>query len=211
VLICANCESYGNDPDEALRPVAEQSNYVGWHLYESWEDNFMQWGVDLYTSRRYDGIGLSDNHWPSWWPRRKHIATETGVERKPERGRVGWSADGGPSEANVQQLFLNLAAPWKDDGILGACWYCLAHSDDSWSSYYPTDDMLRAWSKAPDPNPVPAQGGHMPTLDDLREKILDVQRKLGGASLERDQEAFAAAGDAVNLLDDIKKAASPPV
>jgi len=151
--ICLNL-AYGNDPPDVLRPVAEASDFVGAHCYDGWIDAEQRFIDDFYTSRRYLGAGQSipDNHWPAWWDasiRQKHIPTEVGVERKPERGRVGWSAEDGPSELAVRIRILANIDLWQRDGLLGACWFTLGHSDTSWESYYATDDQLRAWAAVP--------------------------------------------------------------
>jgi hypothetical protein len=148
--ICLNL-AYGNDPPDVLREVAEKSDFVGAHCYDGWLDAEQRFIDDFYTSRRYTGAGQSipDNHWPEWWDaaiRAKHIPTEVSVERKPERGRVGWQAEDGPSEQIVRIRILENIRRWKEDGLPGACWFTLGHSDTSWESYYPTLAQLRAWA-----------------------------------------------------------------
>jgi len=249
--ICLNL-AYGNDPPDVLRPVAEASDFVGAHCYDGWIDAEQRFIDDFYTSRRYLGAGQSipDNHWPAWWDdsiRQKHIPTEVGVERKPERGRVGWSADDGPSETAVRFRIEENIQYWQRDGLLGPCWYTLGHNDRSWDSYYPTDDQLRAWAAVPaivNLTPVPLRtetagsatvtielfspvagtspsntGGAMPTLDDIAEKFLEIQRQADkakapnatfeemGRELDRIPEL---AGDGYNLVQALK-ATTPTV
>src|SRR3990167_10289119 len=75
--ICLN-GAVGNDPPDALRLVAEQSDYVGWHLYDFWDTDLQQFMNSVHSSRRYMRYS-----WPAWWPRAKHIPTEVGIEAFP--------------------------------------------------------------------------------------------------------------------------------
>ena len=215
--ICLN-GAVGNDPPDVLRYVAEASDFVGWHCYDFWDIDLQQWMDRVHSSRRY-----ARDSWPAWWPRHKHIPTEVGVEAFPPQGRAGWQALGIPAETVKYRIFDNISR-WKEDGLLGSCWFTLGHSDTSWESYYATDDQLRSWAAVPvNPTPVPLPTPNhsepelaMPTIADVQEKLLEVHRTLNeakeapnftakGVLLDR---AYAQVGDAYNLLQQMQ--ATPP-
>jgi hypothetical protein len=111
--------AYGNDLAPEFREIAELSTFNGPHLYDGFEESKGQFVDRIYTSRRYLG-------WPSWWDRSKHISTEIGIEAFPSPGHPkGW-IDIGLSEELVTQRMLENAGLWKQDGLLGVCWFTLA-------------------------------------------------------------------------------------
>ena len=203
--------AYGNDPDDRFKDVAELSKLVGWHLYDGFRENGSGYVDRVHTSRRY----LRDS-WPRWWPRNKHIATEVGIEAFPATGqRSGW-ADMGIPEATVSLRILENAVHWKADGLLGTCWFTAGHTEQSWNEGYGmTEAMARLWGeKGPEPN---TEEENMPTLDDVGEQFLKIQRTLNeakkaasftvqGAAVD---EVFAIAGDGYNMVQEIKKARAP--
>ena len=224
--------AYGNDPDNRFREVAEESTYVGWHLYDGWLEDQEQpdWVAREYTSRRYAGGHLPDVNWPDWWPREKHISTEIGVEKHPGTGqRRGWH-DIGLSEEVVKNRILANSMHWKVDGILGACWFTAGHTEQSWNEGYGiTELMARAWAKAPAPNQYPNPdsptngGDHLPTVKEMLDQIeakglagqitLSAGKKAASYTEQGTQvdESFRLFGDVVNLARDAKKALETPI
>jgi hypothetical protein len=111
--------AYGNDPPLQYKEVAEASKYIGPHLYDGWEEDKNKWVDRIYTSRRYAGNWMADfTH--------KMIATEVGIESFPSPGYPrGWR-DMGLSEEVVKNRMLANSLHWKQDGLLGVCWFTLA-------------------------------------------------------------------------------------
>lgn len=205
--ICLN-GPFGNDPSNLYREIAFASTYVGWHLYDLWSPTANDFVSDIWTSRRY----LNANTWPSWWDaqiRAKHIPTEVGIEDG------GWRKLG-ITEEKVRNRMIRNARAWKEDGLIGACWFTIASPDAARENYYATEAMLRYWAQYGPKIEGQAIGGGVTDTErnTLREKILDVHRALNkgksvitfrqlGDALE---EAYEKVGEAVNYLDQIPKA-----
>lgn len=216
--ICLN-GPYGNDPAPAYKRLAAETDYIGWHMYDGWQEeltstSFVQ-RID--TSQRYRSNWLNDF-------RHKLLPTEVGIESFPGTGqRRGWH-DMGLSEQMVAERMVENAKLWHADGLLGAAYFTAGHTESSWDvGYGLTEGMATTIAQnAPLPHPHSPKppdengGDQLITKADLdaaqrhiEEKFFEVQRawnagKTNASYEEQGREVesiFGIAGDGVNVTD----------
>lgn len=168
--ICLN-GAYGNDPDPRYKAVAGASDYIGWHLYDGYDESKQAYVDRIHTSRRYASNWLVDYV-------HKHIATETGIESFPGTGSRRGHHDMGLSEVAVKDRMMANAMEWYADGLLGACWFTAGHTEGSWNEGYGmTELQARAWSKLPAPR-KDDEGGEMADLQVIQQEAIQGQEEV---------------------------------
>lgn len=189
--ICS-CYSYANFDDweaQDFREVWRESDYNGPHRY----DLVLPDG----TFKERSETSLRYRKWKGY-PMEKDICTEFGIEDG------GWQKLD-ISETMMQERMLENVLLWKGDGGLASTFFCMEHTNPlKWGGYYGVYSQYVFWGKN---SPSFEPGGNVPITEDdltaaqkvIREAFLNVQRRLGGASLERDKQAFEAAGDGYNV------------
>lgn len=209
--------NYNDAEAQRFKRLWDDADYLGPHLYTGWNSDLQQEADRLETCFRY-------RKWTGF-PRYKCIPTESGFDdwagTYHGSGKPGWRHLG-LSETHVQNEMLEITQEWHADGLAGGIWYAKLTQNSEWEPFYSTPSQEAAWRSLP---PVRLRtfdngGTTMPTLDDVGEKFLQIQRTLNeakqaasftvqGAAVD---EVFAVAGDGYNLVQDLKaQEISPPV
>lgn len=221
--------SYGrfnNDEAQRFRSVWDACDLIGRHGYTGWRfDVNAEAPLSETVLRPQQWAGFP---WHKWLASEAGFDIWDSTYGGP--GNPGWRvmrrADGSPlSETYVMQSFVAQVKAVQARGGIGLIWFAHATQNDSdWSNYYETKAMRDYWranlpplrlpSSIVNHSPVSSNSGGEVTTEErntLREKILNVHRALNrakiiatfdqlGAALE---EAYDAAGDAVNYLDSL--------
>jgi hypothetical protein len=214
--ICCNY-AVGNDPPPGWQRVAEASDLVGAHLYILWDSKTQSYVDNIYTAFRY-------RQWKGW-PRHKHLATECGIDHFGHyegAEKPGWRELGLPAE-EVYQRLTSVVMEWRRDGLIGGVYFTLATQNPEWSPYYPEPDWLQRWRGLPplvlplhtstESPPAPGKEENMPRIEEIQERVLDIQRTLHAGKEAKSwteagskiDQAFYIAGDVYNMLEQLKQ------